>query len=120
MLLYFFYFVSFYNCFFISSSKITKKSSICSFEICPKIPILIRLSAYFPFPPVTVYPFSSSAAITDFIIIPSLYTEIKVFVLFSSFFTNSSNPNFCAFSSRSRSEECRVGKECRSRWSPYH
>ena len=21
---------------------------------------------------------------------------------------------------RSRSEECRVGKECRSRWSPYH
>ena len=25
----------------------------------------------------------------------------------------------CAFN-RSRSEERRVGKECRSRWSPYH
>ena len=28
-------------------------------------------------------------------------------------------PAFCA-STRSRSEERRVGKECRSRWSPYH
>ena len=28
---------------------------------------------------------------------------------------NNSQNNF-----RSRSEECRVGKECRSRWSPYH
>ena len=28
---------------------------------------------------------------------------------------NAINPN-----SRSRSEERRVGKECRSRWSPYH
>src|ERR1043165_10224259 len=26
----------------------------------------------------------------------------------------------CAFFGRSRSEERRVGKECRSRWSPYH
>src|SRR5258706_544014 len=26
----------------------------------------------------------------------------------------------CATSSSSRSEERRVGKECRSRWSPYH
>ena len=25
-----------------------------------------------------------------------------------------------ALSSEERSEECRVGKECRSRWSPYH
>src|SRR3712207_7169744 len=26
----------------------------------------------------------------------------------------------CGFSSADRSEERRVGKECRSRWSPYH
>ena len=28
--------------------------------------------------------------------------------------------NYGAFSPSSRSEERRVGKECRSRWSPYH
>ena len=29
--------------------------------------------------------------------------------------------SFCAFlDTRNRSEERRVGKECRSRWSPYH
>ena len=28
--------------------------------------------------------------------------------------------NFWGAESRSRSEERRVGKECRSRWSPYH
>src|SRR5258706_434949 len=33
--------------------------------------------------------------------------------------TPSSRPT-CAASSRRRSEERRVGKECRSRWSPYH
>ena len=27
---------------------------------------------------------------------------------------------FCAFGLPSRSEERRVGKECRSRWAPYH
>ena len=27
---------------------------------------------------------------------------------------------FIVFTGRSRSEERRVGKECRSRWSPYH
>ena len=28
--------------------------------------------------------------------------------------------DFYSFLSKSRSEERRVGKECRSRWSPYH
>ena len=28
--------------------------------------------------------------------------------------------SFCMCPGRSRSEERRVGKECRSRWSPYH
>ena len=30
------------------------------------------------------------------------------------------NSRFFEYSSRVRSEERRVGKECRSRWSPYH
>src|SRR5689334_23830931 len=30
------------------------------------------------------------------------------------------NPNSNTFTMSSRSEERRVGKECRSRWSPYH
>ena len=30
------------------------------------------------------------------------------------------NPSPVRYTSRSRSEERRVGKECRSRWSPYH
>ena len=30
------------------------------------------------------------------------------------------NPDFLSVVVRSRSEERRVGKECRSRWSPYH
>src|SRR3712207_9379093 len=29
-------------------------------------------------------------------------------------------PNPCAMCNKYRSEERRVGKECRSRWSPYH
>src|SRR2546425_5507140 len=31
-----------------------------------------------------------------------------------------SNPGFGGFTGLTRSEERRVGKECRSRWSPYH
>src|SRR3712207_9081847 len=31
-----------------------------------------------------------------------------------------SGPGFLAYVERFRSEERRVGKECRSRWSPYH
>ena len=33
---------------------------------------------------------------------------------------NSATNNSLAFKEKSRSEERRVGKECRSRWSPYH
>ena len=36
------------------------------------------------------------------------------------FLTRSVQVRGIPFSMRSRSEERRVGKECRSRWSPYH
>src|SRR5689334_25185250 len=34
--------------------------------------------------------------------------------------TGSGHLNFCPYNPRKRSEERRVGKECRSRWSTYH
>ena len=43
--------------------------------------------------------------------------------MFQSTFLMSKNNHFAVLSGdtdRSRSEERRVGKECRSRWSPYH
>ena len=33
---------------------------------------------------------------------------------------NNNKENDCYYSHKIRSEERRVGKECRSRWSPYH
>src|SRR5258707_9024956 len=41
-------------------------------------------------------------------------------VLFSGSLSSYSNTNLGAVLRWSRSEERRVGKECRSRWSPYH
>src|SRR2546422_634939 len=35
-------------------------------------------------------------------------------------FTSSQDPESCENEEKVRSEERRVGKECRSRWSPYH
>ena len=39
---------------------------------------------------------------------------------FNIFFTGLAIEFPEAFGKIGRSEECRVGKECRSRWSPYH
>ena len=33
---------------------------------------------------------------------------------------NTTDPNYYKWTQQLRSEERRVGKECRSRWSPYH
>ena len=40
---------------------------------------------------------------------PTLFLELEAF-----------RANLKAVANSARSEECRVGKECRSRWSPYH
>ena len=46
----------------------------------------------------------------------SLQNEIEPLVLFA----RPQNVNFLVIRLQKRSEERRVGKECRSRWSPYH
>ena len=38
----------------------------------------------------------------------------------STLFVISHSPRSCDYEPAHRSEERRVGKECRSRWSPYH
>src|SRR5256885_5291954 len=58
---------------------------------------------------------------TDELVLPMLESaELKVgedfFLCFSPERVDPGNPKF----NTSRSEERRVGKECRSRWSPYH
>src|SRR3712207_7854752 len=40
--------------------------------------------------------------------------------LLAPFYRIGAGPEFLAFAQIARSEERRVGKECRSRWSPYH
>src|ERR1044072_1448897 len=57
-------------------------------------------------------------------IIKSFFLSIAVFNIFNPNFGNSTG-SFIIVKSKSlnlssRSEERRVGKECRSRWSPYH
>src|SRR5256886_9051119 len=47
-----------------------------------------------------------------------LYLPIAILLIFS--FNNSELPAFPLSGFTLRSEERRVGKECRSRWSPYH
>ena len=50
---------------------------------------------------------------------PIIYGSPKVLGAYKKMF-DLGNVNVSTISSRSRSEERRVGKECRSRWSPYH
>ena len=46
---------------------------------------------------------------------------VAVFALEWALFQHDFNVEYvAAYTSRNRSEERRVGKECRSRWSPYH
>ena len=48
---------------------------------------------------------------------PSAFTREHFFYIQEAGYLKSLKPHM---SRRSRSEERRVGKECRSRWSPYH
>ena len=75
---------------------------------------------FFPSPDPT--PSASALRKFPFTFDPKLYV-----VSFLTFLTSKDSNSFfvklkaCIFSvSYSRSEERRVGKECRSRWSPYH
>ena len=62
--------------------------------------------------------------IASVILLTSIGEGIRVYVLseFTQFGTNliAVNPGKSNTTGGNRSEERRVGKECRSRWSPYH
>ena len=50
-----------------------------------------------------------------------IFEQLKVFICEGEMDAlRLQSAGYCAVSSTSRSEERRVGKECRSRWSPYH
>ena len=49
-----------------------------------------------------------------------IYVVILVFSLVACGGSSGGNPGSTPTPGGSRSEERRVGKECRSRWSPYH
>ena len=50
----------------------------------------------------------------------SMITPVILIVLYATFLAKVFRDSFTAAISDMRSEERRVGKECRSRWSPYH
>ena len=47
-------------------------------------------------------------------------TSVKEQALYGGVVPEIASRRHCEFISATRSEERRVGKECRSRWSPYH
>ena len=62
--------------------------------------------------------FRDQGVLIFFVLVPLVYPLIYAFIYTNE--TIHEVPTVVVDDSRSRSEERRVGKECRSRWSPYH